>query len=198
MARFPVLRMLVVLFGGVVSSSVLAALATSEMNLPVEQDTHRHHAHQKDAAYTHQKSSEVPLYHKEHELTEASAREFVARMSESDFRVPSWCKPCNATTLRYCRSQLFLNDHCCCEYSHANEQLPWISHTCHRRLEALCTVNAGTCSKYRAIKECCCDVETKLEFKHKYSTGTDVQPARIVALLVLTFWTALHMLLRLS
>uniref|UniRef100_A0A182YAE5 CCC domain-containing protein n=1 Tax=Anopheles stephensi TaxID=30069 RepID=A0A182YAE5_ANOST len=43
--------------------------------------------------------------------------------------------------------------------------MPWISHTCHRRLEALCTVNAGTCSKYRAIKECCCDVETKLECK---------------------------------
>uniref|UniRef100_A0A182T805 CCC domain-containing protein n=1 Tax=Anopheles maculatus TaxID=74869 RepID=A0A182T805_9DIPT len=124
MARFQLLRLLVVFLGGVVSSSVLAALATSDINLPVEQDTHRHHTHQKEAAHTHQKSSDVPIYHKEHELTETSARQYVAGMSEADFRVPSWCKPCNATTLRYCRSQLFLNDHCCCEYSHANGKCP--------------------------------------------------------------------------
>ncbi|XP_050072116.1 uncharacterized protein LOC126559998 [Anopheles maculipalpis] len=196
MAQFKLLRLLVVFLGGVVTSSVLAALATSDINLPLSQEDthHRYHSHQKDGHAHQQKSSsdEPPvaqLYHKEHELTETSARQYVADMKESDFRAPSWCKQCNATTLRYCRSQLFLNDHCCCEYSHANEQLPWISHTCHRKLEAVCTVNAGSCSKYRAIKECCCDLETKLEFKNKYSTGSIVLPARILVPLTLLSWT---------
>ncbi|KFB43361.1 hypothetical protein ZHAS_00011156 [Anopheles sinensis] len=50
-----------------------------------------------------------------------------------------------------------------------SQQLPWMPHTCLRQLGERCTANAGSCSKYRAIKECCCDRLTKLECKYPRS-----------------------------
>ncbi|XP_049286019.1 uncharacterized protein LOC125765157 [Anopheles funestus] len=190
MARFQLLRLLVVLFGAGPFSSILAALATNDEHLLMEQNAHRHHAYQKDSQ-SHSKASyptsatNVPSYELEHGQTEAAAREYVASMTDAELSVPSWCKECNATMLHYCRTQRFLNDHCCCEYSHAREQLPWISHTCHRQLEGDCKVNAGSCGKYRVIKECCCDRITKLESKNKYSSGSNTGPARFIPFLAL-------------
>ncbi|XP_053659968.1 uncharacterized protein LOC128709009 [Anopheles marshallii] len=188
MARFQPLPMLVVVFAAGVLTSVWAALATNDVHLPEEQNTRRHHSYQKDgqphvkASYPESVTSS-PTFQFEHQQSEKDARQFVASMTDADMVVPSWCKVCNATMLHYCRTSRFINDHCCCEYAHTREQLPQIPHTCHRQLQGDCEVNAGSCGKYRVIKECCCDRETKQEYKQKYSSGSNIGPTRIMLLL---------------
>uniref|UniRef100_A0AAG5CNI0 CCC domain-containing protein n=1 Tax=Anopheles atroparvus TaxID=41427 RepID=A0AAG5CNI0_ANOAO len=169
------LRFLVLLFGVTLweSSLATAALATNDVHLPGETDFPRSHHHQyQGVKASYPTPSSVVTYHFEHEQTELAARQYVASLNDTELRrVPAWCKPCNASVLHYCRTTDFLNDHCCCEYSHTREQLPWMPHTCLRQLDERCTANAGSCSKYRAIKECCCDRLTKLEYKAKFSTA---------------------------
>ncbi|XP_058118716.1 uncharacterized protein LOC131284090 [Anopheles ziemanni] len=169
-------RLLAVLFGAAIweSSLTTAALATNDVHLPGESDFHQQREGAKSAYPT---PSSIVTYHIEHEQTELAARRYLATLNDSEIhRLPAWCKPCNASVLHYCRTSDFLNDHCCCEYSHTKEQLPWMPHTCLRQLDERCTANAGSCSKYRAIKECCCDRLTKLEYKTKFSTAASSVP----------------------
>uniref|UniRef100_A0A1Y9H9I5 CCC domain-containing protein n=1 Tax=Anopheles farauti TaxID=69004 RepID=A0A1Y9H9I5_9DIPT len=194
MAPLGLLRLLVVLYGAGLwrSARTSAALATNDVHLPEEQDLphRRHHQpHQKEdtsAKAAYPVPDGVVVYHVEHEQTETDARRYVLAMTDAELhRLPAWCKQCNATLLHYCRSNDFLNDHCCCEYSHTKEQLPWIPHTCMRQLNERCQANAGSCSKYRAIKECCCDRVTKLEYKTKFSSASSIGMRQFWKLLVL-------------
>uniref|UniRef100_A0A182MNR5 CCC domain-containing protein n=1 Tax=Anopheles culicifacies TaxID=139723 RepID=A0A182MNR5_9DIPT len=147
MARFQLLLMVTV-FGVGCWNCALAALATTIEHLPEEQNTHRHHAYQKQDSQPHKKSASMtsttgptgtePAYQLEHGQSEAKARQYVASMTDEQLLAPAWCKECNATVLHYCRTSRFLNDHCCCEYSHARaalattiEHLPEEQHT-HR------------------------------------------------------------------
>uniref|UniRef100_A0A182NRR4 CCC domain-containing protein n=1 Tax=Anopheles dirus TaxID=7168 RepID=A0A182NRR4_9DIPT len=63
-----------------------------------------------------------------------------------------------------------------------------------RQLDERCKANAGSCSKYRAIKECCCDRVTKLEYKIKFSSASSIGMVQIWQLLTLA--CALHFLSR--
>ncbi|XP_058059416.1 uncharacterized protein LOC131210222 [Anopheles bellator] len=172
MAFVRLVAILVAVWGPTLATT---SLATNDVHLPEETD---HRQHQK-GTQMNPKASATPFvtYHVEHEQSEYDARRYVALLNESEIhRLPSWChKHCNSSLLHYCRSNNFLNDHCCCEYSHTKEQLPWMPHTCLRQLGERCSANAGSCSNYRAIKECCCDRLTKLEYKIKFSAATSLK-----------------------
>ncbi|XP_053670102.1 uncharacterized protein LOC128720455 [Anopheles nili] len=182
------LRLLVILFGVGGWESLLATASRTANDLHDVTDDRdslrRVHRHPKDihgrSSTTTAPMGSFETYYFEHAQTELAARQFVATLNHSELhRNPSWCKQCNATVMHYCRTQHFINDHCCCEYSHTKEQLPWIPHTCLLKLYDPCTANAGSCSKYRAIKECCCDRATKLAYKVKFSTASSVWVAQV-------------------
>ncbi|KFB43360.1 hypothetical protein ZHAS_00011155 [Anopheles sinensis] len=112
-------RLLAVLFGAAIweSSLTTAALATNDVHLPGESDFHQQQHEGAKSAYP--TPSSIVTYHIEHEQTELAARRYLATLNDSEIhRLPAWCKPCNASVLHYCRTADFLNDHCCCEYSH--------------------------------------------------------------------------------
>lgn len=50
-------------------------------------------------------------------------------------------------------------------------KLPWIPHTCYLGKER-CQPHTSSCSKYREIRECCCDRLLIAEYKMKFSAGT--------------------------
>ncbi|XP_050100613.1 uncharacterized protein LOC126581172 [Anopheles aquasalis] len=167
-----ILVILVALAAGTVweessAAVVSATLATNDVHLPEDSSLQRQ-SHSKATATT------PVTFEFEHGQSELAARRFVATMTDSDIHgVESWCLSvaCNASVLHYCWSNLFLNDHCCCEQHHTKEHLPWIPHTCLLRPGERCTANAGSCSNYRTIKACCCDRVTKLEYKRKFSSA---------------------------
>lgn len=92
---------------------VSATLATNDVHLPEDPTLQRQ---------PHSKANTTPVtFEFEHGQSELAARRYVATMTDSDInRVESWCLsvPCNASVLHYCRSNVFLNDHCCCEQHH--------------------------------------------------------------------------------
>uniref|UniRef100_A0A2M4C0C9 Putative secreted protein n=1 Tax=Anopheles marajoara TaxID=58244 RepID=A0A2M4C0C9_9DIPT len=180
------LAILVVLAAGTVwepssAAVVSATLATNDVHFPEDSSAQRQ-PHSKATATT------PVTYEFEHGQSELAARRFLATLTDEDIeRVESWCLsvPCNASVLHYCRSNVFINDHCCCEQHHTKEHLQWIPHTCLLRPGKRCTANAGSCSNYRTIKACCCDRVTKREFKQKFSSAVSNGPLHFWKLLLL-------------
>lgn len=57
-------------------------------------------------------------YYKDHEVTEAQARDSLRLMNQGDLERPAHCRTCTDEQQRYCRSKDLLKDHCCCNQSH--------------------------------------------------------------------------------
>ncbi|XP_039444002.1 uncharacterized protein LOC120424046 [Culex pipiens pallens] len=111
-------------------------------------------------------------YFKEHEVSESESRAALDALDLDQIaRVPAWCDECSAEKIHFCHSAAFINDHCCCEHRHARDKLPWIPHTCYLGKER-CQPHTSSCSKYREIRECCCDRLLIAEYKMKFSAGT--------------------------
>lgn len=145
--------------------SACPGVSTNEVHLDCVEESKVSHKDQQKS------TTPVIEYYKEHEVSEKEAR---VALHALDFdkvaRVPAWCDECGIEKINFCHSTTFINDHCCCEHRHAREKLPWIPHTCYLGKER-CQPHTSSCTKYREIRECCCDRLLITEYKAKFSTG---------------------------
>ncbi|XP_053698800.1 uncharacterized protein LOC128745750 [Sabethes cyaneus] len=158
-----------------------AGLATNEVHLDCEDDS--------KTGFKGRTTTPVIEYFKEHEVSEKDSRMALEALNLDEVtKVPAWCDECGIEKINFCHSTAFINDHCCCEHRHAREKLPWIPHTCYVGKER-CQPHTSSCSKYREIRECCCDRLLIGEYAAKFSAGTRTCTRSLVASWVLSvFW----------
>ncbi|XP_055522763.1 uncharacterized protein LOC129716945 [Wyeomyia smithii] len=159
-------------------SFTCAGLATNEVHLDCEDDI--------KMGFKGRTTTPIVEYFKEHEVSEKDSRIALEKLNLDEvIKVPAWCDECGIEKIHFCHSTAFINDHCCCEHRHAREKLPWIPHTCYVGKER-CQPHTSSCSKYREIRECCCDRLLIGEYAAKFSAGARTCITRQVASWILS------------
>ncbi|XP_058813826.1 uncharacterized protein LOC131677799 isoform X1 [Topomyia yanbarensis] len=157
-------------------------IVTNEVNVDCEDDT-------KMAGSKIRPTTPVIEYFKEHEVSEKESRLALEALDLDQLtKVPAWCDECGIDKIHFCRSAAFINDHCCCEHRHAREKLSWIPHTCYLGKER-CQPHTSSCSKYREIRECCCDRLLIGEYKARFSAGSRTcKPSQAASWILSVVW----------
>ncbi|XP_055615532.1 uncharacterized protein LOC129761787 isoform X2 [Toxorhynchites rutilus septentrionalis] len=140
-------------------------IATNEVHIDCDEEMKMVNSRSKS-------TTPIVEYFKEHEVSEKDSKMALDALDlDLVSQVPAWCNECSLDKIHFCRSAAFINDHCCCEHRHAREKLPWIPHTCYLGKER-CQPHTSSCSKYREIRQCCCDRLLIADYKAKFSTGS--------------------------
>ncbi|XP_062536299.1 uncharacterized protein LOC134205240 [Armigeres subalbatus] len=158
----------IVLFAFIITPGVsgCAGIVTNEVHIDCSEDT------KQSSNKAMHPTAPMTEYFKEHEVTETESRIALQQLDLDRInRVPAWCDECGIDKIHFCRSPAFINDHCCCEHRHAKEKLPWIPHTCYLGKER-CQPHTSSCSRYREIRECCCDRILAAQYLAKFSAGS--------------------------
>ncbi|XP_055303473.1 uncharacterized protein LOC129569087 isoform X1 [Sitodiplosis mosellana] len=117
---------------------------------------------------------EMPFveYYIEHNVSQRDAKRsfFEIGIKLLDEKPLRWCMQCTDQIINYCLSGKMLDDHCCCDSRHGQEQIPWIPHSCY--VGERCRASVGSCINYTEIRECCCDRVLAKRWKTIYSSGT--------------------------
>lgn len=192
MVTFPVVVLLAVT---IMSPSVLgcAGIATNEVHVDCQEDT------KLAANKMMQPTASMTEFYKEHEVTETESRLALQQLDLNEInKVPAWCDGCGIDKIHFCRSAAFINDHCCCEHRHAKEKLPWIPHTCYLGKDR-CQPHTSSCTKYREIRECCCDRILVAQYLAKFSTGSPTcSRLHMAGWIISLLLTAISAIIRLS
>ncbi|XP_031628179.1 uncharacterized protein LOC116343973 [Contarinia nasturtii] len=138
---------------------------------------------------------EVVEYFIEHNISQGDAKRsfFEVGIKLLDEKpVPTWCMKCTDYINNYCLSGKMLDDHCCCDSRHGQEQIPWIPHSCY--VGMYCTPSIGSCINYTEVRECCCDHVLAKRWKTIYSdsarTTTNLFTQLVcVVLLIIASWS---------
>ncbi|XP_058467752.1 uncharacterized protein LOC131440468 [Malaya genurostris] len=167
-------------------------IVTNEVHVDCDDDT-------KTAKSKINPTTPITEYFKEHEVSEKDSRLALEALDlEQIAKVPAWCEECDIDKINFCHSAAFINDHCCCEHRHAREKLSWIPHTCYLGKER-CQPHTSSCSKYREIRECCCDRLLIGEYKARFSTGSNTcKPKRVASWVLSVGWMTIGAIILLS
>ncbi|XP_055586116.1 uncharacterized protein LOC129738835 [Uranotaenia lowii] len=165
-------QLLLVLVASTVLPSIASCpgIATNEVHIDCDEES-------KLAGGIARMKSTTPIteYYKEHEVSEKEARQALEQLDLDEVAKapPAWCDECGIDKIHFCRSPAFINDHCCCEHRHSREKLPWLPHTCYLGKER-CQPHSSSCSKYREIRQCCCDRILIAEYKSKFNAANRI------------------------
>ncbi|XP_063705896.1 uncharacterized protein LOC134834987 [Culicoides brevitarsis] len=143
--------------------------------------THEHHPHYAKLVKTTTTEKPFIEYYMEHEVTEKEARHTMQLLMrrDKDFdnkRPVRYCEKCTEQIQKYCLGPTFLKDHCCCDFRHETETLPFIPHSCYAA-EDQCrpsSIVQSSCMNYEEMRECCCDQLLKKTYKAIYSNSPTI------------------------
>ncbi|GAB0096510.1 hypothetical protein DMENIID0001_120340 [Sergentomyia squamirostris] len=126
-------------------------------------------------------------YYLEHSVSEKEAKKSLKELLTKNYQRPAYCSECTSSIKKYCLGPHLLQDHCCCDLRHGEEELPWIPHSCYIG-KSQCQSSLGSCLRYAEYKVCCCDQLLIEQWKSIFSSALKVHPTQKFNVIVLIYF----------